>query len=132
VAVANLWAPSTFYLNDCPHCGAFLGLHLLLPLSPGGPTRVRDGHPGADTPGREAVGAAARVTTSDGRLLARQVDGGNGHSGKRSSDLHFGLGRATGPVTVELRWRDPGGAVRDEHLTLSPGWHTVMLGWPAP
>jgi len=41
----------------------------------------------------------------------QQVDGGNGHSGKRSPDLQFGLGHLAGnePVSVELRWRDTRG-----------------------
>ena len=59
-----------------------------------------------------------------------QVDGGNGHSGKRAPELHFGLGDvpATEAIAVELRWRDTAGAVRHAHLTLTPGWHTILLG----
>jgi hypothetical protein len=133
IAVANMWGPSTFYHNECPSCGKFLGLYLRLPLRPDatGKTRVRDGHPGADTPGRAAIGAQAVVRLPDGRRLVRQVDGGNGHSGKRSADLHFGLGRIAGPVQVDLRWRDPDGAPHSERLALQPGWHTVQLAWPA-
>ncbi len=41
---------------------------------------------------RPAIGAAATVFLPDGRRMTAQVDGGNGHSGKRSQDLHFGLG----------------------------------------
>jgi hypothetical protein len=135
-AVANQWGPSSFYHNECRGCGAFLGLHLLLPLRAGDPgtTVTRPGHPAADTPGRPAIGAAATVHLGEGRRLVAQVDGGNGHSGKRSSDLHFGLGRppAGASVRVEMRWRDPGGQVRRESLDLPPGWHTVLLGWPGP
>jgi hypothetical protein len=132
-AVASQWDASFFYRNDCPHCGAFLGLNLRLPLRPG-VTEVRSGHPRAgDAPSRPAIGAAATVLLPDGRRLVGQVDGGNGHSGRRSSDLHFGLGAAgaSGPLRVELAYRDPGGAVRREVLSLMPGWHTVVLGWPA-
>ena len=76
-----------------------------------------------------AVSSDVRIA---GRLVG-QVDGGNGHSGKRSPDLHFGLGRAgAGPFRVELRWRDPGGNVQEHTLSLPPGWHTVLLGWPVP
>jgi hypothetical protein len=134
-AVARQWEPSVFYHNDCPQCRAFLGLHVLVPLANQQPaaTRVRPGHPGRDTPGRPAIGAAARVSLPDGRVLVAQVDGGNGHSGKRSNDLHFGLGGAGlgAPIHVELRWRDAKGQVREEALTLSPGWHTVVLAAPA-
>ena len=37
-----------------------------------------------------------------------------------------------GPFRVELRWRDPGGNVQEHTLSLPPGWHTVLLGWPVP
>jgi hypothetical protein len=129
-AVANQWGPSSFYRNECRACGAFLGLHLRLPLRPGA-LRARPGHPRADTAGWPAIGAEAIVHLPDGRRLLAQVDGGNGHSGKRSPDLHFGLGRVGGePLRVDLRWRDPSGAVRQHTLSVPPGWHTVMLGWP--
>ena len=61
----------------------------------------------------------------------QQVDGGNGHSGKRSPDLQFGLGNRAGtePVTVELRWRDARGTLQRETIQLSPGaWYTILLG----
>ena len=61
----------------------------------------------------------------------QQVDGGNGHSGKRSPDLQFGLGQLTGKelVTVELRWRDARGGLQRETIQLSPGgWYTIVLG----
>jgi hypothetical protein len=61
----------------------------------------------------------------------QQVDGGNGHSGKRSPDLQFGLGHLNGNelVNVELRWRDARGALQRESIQLSPGgWYTVLLG----
>jgi hypothetical protein len=127
-AVANQWGPSSVYLNSCPRCGAFLGLHLLLPLRRG-PTGVRAGHPGADTPGRPAIGATAAVGLPDGRRLVAQIDGGNGHSGKRSTDIHIGVGASSSALSVELRWRDPDGHPRQETLQLTPGWHTVVLGW---
>ena len=131
MVVANMWGPSTYYHNECPDCGNFLGLHLVLPLRANTVRQIneRTGHPGADTPGRAAIGAEATVTLADGRRLIRQADGGNGHSGKRSPDLHFGLGHVDGPVKVDLRWRDPDGVPRSTSLTLKPGWHTVQLPW---
>jgi hypothetical protein len=130
MAVANMWGPSTFYRNDCPRCGNFLGLHLRVPLqAQPGTTTVYDGHPRPESRTRAAIGAQVVVTLPDGRRLARQVDGGNGHSGKRSADLHFGLGSVSGPLTVAIRWRDPAGAPRSETLTVRPGWHTIELPW---
>jgi len=130
-AVANQWEPSAFYRNDCPDCGAFLGLHLRLP--PGQPdetiTLSRAGHPSAGTPGRPAIGATAIVYHPDGGRLIGQVDGGNGHSGARSPDLHFGLGNLDSltSLQVDLHWRDSTGATHQETLHLSPGWHTILL-----
>jgi enediyne biosynthesis protein E4 len=133
-AVAGQWETSFFYRNDCPRCGAFLGLHLRLPLRAGEPsaTEVRAGHPDSKVPSRPAVGASATVRLPDGRRLVGQVDGGNGHSGRRSPDLHFGLGHADADreLPVEIAYRDPGGVVHRETLSLAPGWHTVRLGWP--
>jgi len=91
-----------------PRAGAFLGL------------RIR--HAG----GSPAIGAAAAVTLPDGRTLRAQVDGGSGHSGKRSPEVHFGLGAVNQPVKVEIRWRDAGG-VNARTETLAPGWHTITL-----
>jgi enediyne biosynthesis protein E4 len=132
-ATGNQWEYSYFYLNESSASGAFLGLHLRLPLSKNAVPRPtsRAGHPGIDTPGRPAVGAVASVELAGGRRLAAQVDGGNGHSGKRSPDLLFGLGElaADANLRVVIRWRDPEGLVREDTLRLTPGWHTVTLGW---
>ncbi|HSL84187.1 MAG TPA: CRTAC1 family protein, partial [Thermoanaerobaculia bacterium] len=97
-AVANQWEGSFLYLNRAPRPGAFLGLHLLHPLEPGA-TRHRPGPPGPDTRGFPAVGAEAVVRLPGGGSRVAQVDGGNGHSGVRSPELHFGLGGelGTGP-----------------------------------
>lgn len=133
-AVANQWEASRFYHNRSPRRGTFLGLHLLLPLRADAPgvTAVRPGHPSREVQGRPAIGASAVVHLPDGRRLVAQVDGGNGHSGKRSPDLHFGLGGVSigTPLRVDLAWRDPSGQVRRETLNLQPGWQTVQLGWP--
>ncbi|MFL5540561.1 MAG: CRTAC1 family protein, partial [Longimicrobiaceae bacterium] len=128
-AVANQWAPSRFYHNDAPRAGAFLALRLLLPLDAAAATQVLPGHPGG-VRARPAVGAAATVHLADGSVRVAQVDGGNGHSGKRGADLHFGLGRlpAGARLRVELRWRGADGVMRGQTLRLAPGWHTVLLG----
>jgi hypothetical protein len=131
-AFANQWEPSFVFHNDSPQAGRFLGLHVLLPLQAGQALRTRAGHPGPDLYGRPAIGAAAAVHLGSSRTLVAQVDGGSGHSGKRSPDLHFGLGDfpAGEKVTVDLRWRDPGGKIHAQSLQLTPGWHTVVLAWP--
>ncbi len=134
-ALANQWGDSFFFHNEAPHPGAFLGLHLLLPVDASvlDGVSARDGHPGRDTPGRPAIGAVARVTLPDGRHLVAQVDGGNGHSGRRAPEIHLGLGEVGKETRLptELRWREFGGRIRSTTLALQPGWHTIRLGRPA-
>ena len=129
--VANMWGPASYYHNQRRVAGSSLSLNLLLPVSReySGETIVYQGKQRAEIAGRAAVGAAVTVTRPDGKVLTRQVDGGNGHSGKRSPDLHFGLGDFQGIVKVEIRWRDQQGQVQQTFLNLKPGRYTVLLGW---
>ncbi|HMC30143.1 MAG TPA: CRTAC1 family protein [Candidatus Angelobacter sp.] len=129
--IADQWGDSYLYKNEGSSQGAFLGLHLVLPVK-GGPAvfRERAGHPGPDLYGRPAFGATAVVELPDGRKFSAQVDGGSGHSGKRSPDLHFGLGRIS-PDTllrVNLAWRNSNGQVVRKQIDVKPGWHSVELG----
>jgi enediyne biosynthesis protein E4 len=114
-AIANQWEESYFYRNDSPNSGEFLGLRLQ--------------HPS----GSPVIGAVANVVTPDGQSHMAQVDGGNGHSGARSSDLHFGLGDLPdgAELPVHLQWRDRSGDVHQADVRVSPGWHTVELGQTA-
>lgn len=109
-AIANQWDKSYFYRNDSSARGGFLGLKLLY-----------HGHP--------AIGAVATVELPNGRKLIAQVDGGNGHSGARSPELHFGLGKVNKdtPLPVRVQWRDTTGQAHQTSLLLSAGWHTVQL-----
>jgi enediyne biosynthesis protein E4 len=132
-AVANQWGTSFFYRNESDKAGAFLGLRLRLPVGAGASqTRVcREERGAAVLPSRPAIGAEARVFLAGRAPLVQQVDGGNGHSGKRSPDLQFGLGQLAGKelVTVELRWRDARGGLQRETIQLAPGgWYTIVLG----
>jgi hypothetical protein len=131
-AVANQWGPSFFYQNTAAKRGTFLGLNLRLPLGTNGrePTVVQPGRPRLAKPSRPAIGASAKVHPPDGRILAAQVDGGTGHSGKRSPELHFGLGQLdrTATIKVDIRWRGSDGRIREHSTELITGWHTVLLG----
>jgi hypothetical protein len=131
-AFGNQWEPSYFFHNLSPDPGAFLGLHLLLPLAgeAGSPLRERPGHPGVDLHGRPAICAQALVTLADGRKFVAQVDGGSGHSGRRSPDIHIGLGKLepSAKLDVQLTWRDTAGQFQQTTMKLAPGWHTVLLG----
>jgi hypothetical protein len=131
--VSNMWGPATYYHNEHPATEASLELRLLLPVTRerAEKTRVRDGKAAQDMRGRAAVGAVVTVSVPYGKVLMRFVDGGNGHSGKRSPELHFGLGNAgtEREVKVEIRWRDPDGHALLEFLYLKPGRYTVVLAW---
>lgn len=134
-AVANQWEPSFLFRNTAPNPGAFLGLHVRLPIGfqTGDETVVLAGHPRADRPSRPAIGAAVEVHLPDGRRLVSQVDGGSGHSGKRAPEIHLGLGKieAGALLNVVVRWRGADGKTRKRTLQVTPGWHTVWLGMEA-
>jgi hypothetical protein len=116
-AVARQWGPPAFYRNDNPGKGNYLGLRLYRPATVGTGTR-----------GTPAYGAQVTVTTADGHTQIGQLDGGGGHSGKRSFDLFFGLGNAGDkPVSAMVCWRDTSGAMHEQTLDLTSGWHDLML-----
>jgi hypothetical protein len=129
--IAGQWGDSYLYKNEATSSGAFLGLHLLLPVK-GGPSAFQErlGHPSTDLYGRPAFGASVSVELPDGRKFFGQVDGGSGHSGKRSPDLHFGLGQinADTMLKVDLSWRNESGKIERRTLRLKPGWHSIELG----
>jgi enediyne biosynthesis protein E4 len=123
-AVARQWGEPVFYQNQSPDTGAYLGLRLTRDTTP-----VAGTLPAAGSP---VTGAQVTVKTADGRTFIGRVDGSSGHSGRRSTDVHIGLGRnVTGPVQVHLRWRDRTGQVRDQDLQLTTGWHSLKLGQQA-
>ena len=130
-AVANQWETSFVYRNDGRDQGAFVGLHLRLPVDRAHQldVAVYPGHPDGAVASYPAIGATASVVLPDGRRLVGFVDGGNGHSGARSPDIHFGLGRleSQASLPVEIRWRDREGRLLSHHEMLRPGWHTVLL-----
>jgi hypothetical protein len=127
---ANQWENSSFYRNDSPNPGAFLALALRLPLQETGTPRIVPGPLSGLPASVPAIGAAATLVLPDGRRMSALVDGGNGHSGKRAPNLHFGLG-AMAPdqaLKLEVRWRDRDGRQRQHSFDITPGWHTLLLG----
>jgi len=125
--VANQWGDSFVFRNLSESQGAFLGLHVLLPALSGA-TTISDGHPRVGTRASPAIGTRVTVYLLDGRKLVKEVDGGNGHSGKSSPDVHFGLGTVDQrSLHVAFDWRDRRGTVRHHDAYLMPGWHTVQL-----
>ena len=134
-ALGNQWEESAFYHNQTKTTNSFLQLYLLLPVNGQAvpATKTFPGHPTRKISGRYAIGATATLHFPDGRRLVQQVDTSNGHSGKRSPELHFGLGQmpASANVAVDFSWRDVNGDVHHQTLNLSPGLHTIMLASPA-
>jgi hypothetical protein len=120
MAVARQYAEPVFYENTSPSPGSHLSLRLTL-----------DGEQAtgsAPAPGTPAIGAEVTVKTADGRTFVDRVDGGSGHSGKRSHEVHVGLGDGvTGLVDVCLEWRDRYGTTHKRDLRLSPGSHRFEL-----
>jgi hypothetical protein len=112
--LANQWDSFVFYRNDSPQ-GAFLGIRPTWPAAGGRGTRP-------------AVGATVIVRHPSAGPLVTFVDGGSGHTGRRSPEAHIGLGEVGGDTTlpVEIVWRDAAGLHR-RHVALGPGWHTVPL-----
>jgi hypothetical protein len=123
MVVARQWDAPVFYHNDSPATGSYLDLRLTRDT-----TAPTGSSGGLAAPGSPVIGAQVTARTSDGRVLLGRVDGGSGHSGKRSPEVHLGLGDASGPVDVQLRWRDRTGQVREQSLRLSPGRHDLRLG----
>jgi enediyne biosynthesis protein E4 len=129
-AFGNVWEDSQYYRNDSPPA-TFLALHILRAASGAAPrgTSITEGHPTTPADGWPAYGAVASLGLPNGDMRVDQVDGGSGHTGARSADVHFGLGgmpaKAALPLTVT--WRDERGRVRHDTFTVSPGWHTIRL-----
>lgn len=129
LAIANQWSASGVYRNQSANTNAFLGLRLRLPVDPSTTSSIQ-AQSGLVALGHPAVGAIATVHLPDGRKIVTQVDGGNGHAGKRSSDIHVGLGDvpSTTSFQVDLQWRDTSGTIHRETTQLTAGWHTIQLG----
>ena len=125
MAVANQWEPSVMYLNQCPSCGRALVLNLR--ESAATPASPAAGSPGS--PGTPVIGATATVVLPNGRRLVGRADGGSGHSGKPSPEIHLGLGDVSpsAPLAVELAWRGSDGLAHHRGMELRPGRHTLFL-----
>jgi len=121
MAVARQFAEPVYYHNEAPDAGGYLNLKL---------THEQDGETTGTAPsaGSPATGAQVTATTADGKKYVQRVDGGSGHGGKRSSEVHIGLGDAQGPVTVCIEWRDRHGKTHMQELELDQGMHEFVLG----
>jgi len=55
---------------------------------------------------RDAIGAQVRINIAGLGTLTRQRETATGWGNENFSDLHFGLGSESGPVTLEIVWPD--------------------------
>lgn len=83
---------------------------------------------------RPAIGVRVEIQLSNGhKWVSAEVDGGNGHSGKRSPDVHFGLGHVpegtTADVVVTWRRRDSSHSIR-KFTSIPVGQHLAILIQP--
>jgi enediyne biosynthesis protein E4 len=127
-AVANQWEPSFLYSNVSPAPGAFLQLAVLRDPAAAGVTTTTGPPRGTAIP---AIGAEVTVRLPDDSRRTAHVDGGNGHSGRRSPEVHFGLGPVARDraLPVAVRWRARDGSTRAATLALEPGAYTLRVPW---
>lgn len=129
-AVANQWNDFHYFRNTATNDNSPLVLRVLNPVA--GSARssvvVTDGYGATGGVGFPAFGAVVTVRMPDGTTRLGQVDGGNGHTGARSSDVHLGLGKTATDVAlpVSIAWRNEKG-LHKVGFEARPGWHTVVL-----
>jgi len=121
-AVARQWGPPVFYANASPNKGGFLDLRLYRPSADTGATAGK----GLSNVGSPAYNTTVTLTTPTGTQIA-QLDGGSGHGGFRSFEVHLGLGSYLGAATVQLRWRDVNGQQHQQTQHLRSGVHSLVL-----
>jgi hypothetical protein len=129
-AVARQWDTSIFYQNRSKPAGRALEIRLLMSARPTSKIAlIPYAAPGLAA--YPAIGASARVRLArDGApLLVAQVTSGNGHSGKSSPELHFGLGDVPpdSPIDLDVKWREKGGAIASQRFRVRPGVWTIVL-----
>ncbi len=73
---------------------------------------------------KSLIGTSVIVIAPDGRRWTKVVDGGSGRGGQSSNQLRFGLGDATGNVTVTVKY--PSGEVDSSNAVLVGSvWNAV-------
>ncbi|WP_414641841.1 CRTAC1 family protein [Actinocrinis sp.] len=129
-AIARQWGPPAFYANQSPNQGNYVDLELYRPsvdaASTTGTSTTSAATPDLANIGTPAYGATVTLTTPEGSQISK-LDGGGGHDSYRSFDVHFGLGKYSGPATAKIEWRDSTGTLHTQTFTLMPGTHSFML-----
>lgn len=125
-ASANQWEDSNFFINECDNKNNYLILNCLVEGNSNNIEIVKGNKQKQNT--HPAIGAQASLFLNN-KLLFSQIDGGNGHSGKRSNQMHFGLGNlGSDKVEIELYWRGSEGSTHKRKIELDKGHNTLILG----
>lgn len=125
---ANHFADSRLVVNECEACGAFVGLRLLRVRGQAQPESLDGLQPAKEVGGSTAIGAVVSLEMPTAKRKIGYVDGGNGHSGQQSSDIHFGVAQQTAaPYTATIKWRDFDGNVQTTTLKVFQKWQTILL-----
>jgi hypothetical protein len=72
---------------------------------------------------RDMLGARVGVTRADGTTLWRRARADGSYASANDPRVHVGLGAATAPVSVEVRW--PSGAKQTWKDVAIDAWHTL-------
>ncbi len=125
---ANHFADSRLVVNECAPCGPFVGLRLLRVRDQALTTNLDGLKPAHTVGGTTAIGATVSLGLPSGKQKVAFVDGGNGHSGQQSTDIHFGLAeQTTFPLNATIKWRDFEGNVRSITIEVYQKWQTILL-----
>lgn len=121
------WEDSRLHHNKSSNESPFIGMALKFPVKDTLHEILVDGD--RTLPSKFAIGAVARVHFKNGQSLIRFVDGGNGHSGRNSPEIHFSFEKNTIEDIdhIELEWRRSNGTISRTVTRLTPGWHTIYL-----
>jgi len=112
--VANQWETSYYYQNNYKGKNGFIGLRVLLPVN--------------DSCLRPAIGAIVRLYEGTQLKQTSFVDGGNGHSGRNTTDIFFGLKNATTQhMHLEIQYLDNSGKSQQQVFAAKEGWNTITL-----
>lgn len=125
--LANQWEDSLFFENKSTNNNKSI---IINPLLIGNTNNVLVENKYMKTPknATPAIGLTAKLKIQD-KILVQQVDGGNGHSGKRSPQIHFGIKDSKKEsIEVEISWRGKNGSIHKETVNLNTGWNTLILG----
>ncbi|MCY8577999.1 CRTAC1 family protein [Bacillus haynesii] len=124
---ANQWEDSKLYINKSEKVGSSFTIRFLHPtIGENLETKVIKNNKNI-IKGVDVIGLTATMELNNGEKLIDFIDGGNGHSGKRSYEIHFGTGDETEAKTINLRWRSLNGDILTDSITVEPGNYVVQL-----